>query len=235
MVREIVLDTETTGTDPLKGDRIVEIGCVELINHVPTGQSFQCYLNPEYPVSPGAFNVHGLSNEFLADKPLFKDIVDDFEAFIKDTKLIIHNAPFDVGFLNHELARLKRFPLKPDLILDTLLLARRKHPGASNSLDALCARYGINNNHRSKHGALLDSEILSEVYLELIGGKQTDLGLHPQKQLPSGKIAQVETIRVKRFKDRAYKPRLTEDEKKKHQVFVEKLGASAVWKLYQKD
>jgi DNA polymerase III subunit epsilon len=232
MLREIVLDTETTGTDPLKGDRIIEIGCVELINHIPSGQTRQYYINPQYPVSPGAYNVHGLSNEFLADKPLFKDIVEDFEEFIKDTKLVIHNAPFDIGFLNSEFARLKKPPIKPALVLDTLILARRKHPGASNSLDALCTRYAINNNHRAKHGALLDSEILSEVYLELIGGKQTDLGLHAQREPLSSAVVQADNTKTKRLQQRSYVPKITDEEKQKHQVFVTRLGASAIWKSY---
>lgn len=177
MLREIVLDTETTGVDALKGDRVIEIGCVELINHVPTGTTFHCYINPQYPVSAGAFNVHGLSDAFLADKPLFGDVVEEFQSFIAASPLIIHNAAFDVGFLNAELGRLGRGNLSGMVVRDTLAMARRKHPGASNSLDALCQRYGIDNSRRTKHGALMDAQILAEVYMELIGGKQTVLGL----------------------------------------------------------
>ena len=177
MLREIVLDTETTGTDHAAGDRVIEIGCVEMINHIPTGESYHVYINPERPVSAGALAVHGLSDEFLADKPLFSDIADGFIAFIADSRLVIHNAPFDVGFLNAEFARTGHAPILMENVLDTLSMARRKHPGAPNNLDALCNRYNIDNTRRTKHGALLDAEILAEVYIELIGGKQTDLGL----------------------------------------------------------
>ncbi|MBX9874858.1 MAG: DNA polymerase III subunit epsilon, partial [Beijerinckiaceae bacterium] len=176
-MREIVLDTETTGVDANAGDRIVEIGCVELVNHCPSGRSFHCYLNPQRPMSEGAFRVHGLSDAFLADKPLFAAVADEFESFIADARLVIHNAAFDIGFLNMELKRIGRGPLEQARVVDTLAMARRKHPGAGNSLDALCSRYGIDNTRRTKHGALLDAEILAEVYIELIGGKQTSLGL----------------------------------------------------------
>ncbi len=177
MLREIILDTETTGIDALKGDRIIEIGCVELVNHVPSGRSHHVYINPERPVSEGAFNVHGISDAFLADKPRFAEIAESFLDFIGEAKLVIHNAAFDVGFLNMELARIGAPALSPSRIIDTLALARRKHPGTSNSLDALCQRYGIDNARRTKHGALLDAEILAEVYIELIGGRQAGLTL----------------------------------------------------------
>ncbi|GLK68784.1 DNA polymerase III subunit epsilon [Hansschlegelia plantiphila] len=176
-MREIVLDTETTGLDPLTGDRVVEIGCVELLNRIATGASYHVYLNPERDMPEGAFRVHGLSSEFLADKPLFADIADEFLAFIDDGSLVIHNAAFDMGFLNAELTRAKRPPLGYERVIDTLMLARRKNPGGQNSLDSLCQRYGIDNSRRTKHGALLDSEILAEVYLELLGGRQASLGL----------------------------------------------------------
>ncbi len=176
-MREIVLDTETTGTDPAAGDRVIAIGCVELVNHVPTGRTYHVYLNPERAVSAGAQGVHGLSNAFLADKPVFAAVADELLAFIGDGRLVIHNAGFDIAFLNAEFARTGHPALGLQGVIDTLSLARRKHPGASNSLEALCARYGIDNSHRTKHGALLDAEILAEVYIELIGGKQADLGL----------------------------------------------------------
>src|SRR5690606_37349522 len=168
-MREIILDTETTGLDPAAGDRIVEIACLELVNHLPTGRTFQRYLNPERAVSAGALEVHGLSDAFLAKQPRFADIVDQLLAFIGDATLVIHNAEFDVGFLNAELARCGRPPLQGKVI-DTLQMARQKFPGAQASLDALCRRFSIDNSARSKHGALLDSELLAEVYLELVGG-----------------------------------------------------------------
>lgn len=176
-MREIVLDTETTGLNPLEGDRVVEIGCVELLNRISTGNTFHVYLNPERDMPEEAFRVHGLSSEFLSDKPRFSEVVDDFLAFIAEGSLVIHNAAFDMGFLNHELSRLGRRAIGSERVIDTLMLARRKNPGGQNSLDALCQRYGIDNSRRTKHGALLDSEILAEVYLELLGGRQASLGL----------------------------------------------------------
>ena len=176
-MREIVLDTETTGFDHAKDDRVVEIGCIELINHVPSGETFQRYLNPERDMPPGAFAVHGLSAEFLADKPLFADVVDDFLAFIGRDALIIHNASFDLDFLDAEMARLGRPARARDSVIDTLAMARRKFPGSPNSLDALCRRFAIDSSTRDLHGALLDAELLAEVYLALIGGRQPSLGL----------------------------------------------------------
>jgi len=176
-VRQIVLDTETTGLEPSQGHRIIEIGCVELINRRLTGNVYQQYIQPEREIDPGAMEVHGITNEFLQDKPRFNDIVDDFNAFVKGSELIIHNAPFDVGFINHEYSRLipKPVPLeKICIILDTLVLAREMHPGQRNNLDALCKRYEIDNSQRQKHGALLDAEILADVYLAMTGG-QVDL------------------------------------------------------------
>ncbi len=176
-MREIVLDTETTGLDPLRGDRLVEVGCVELLNRMPTGQSFHRYVNPEREMSAEAFAVHGLSTQFLADKPFFHEVVDDFLAFIGDAPLVIHNASFDISFINAELDRIKRPAIPRDRLVDTLLLARRKHPGVSNRLDDLCSRYAIDNSHRTKHGALLDAELLAEVYVDLIGARQSVLVL----------------------------------------------------------
>src|SRR5579875_785434 len=176
-MREIVLDTETTGLSPEQGHRVVELGCVELLNRIPTGATFHVYLNPERDMPAEAFAVHGLSAEFLSDKPRFSEIVDDFLAFVGDAPLVAHNASFDYGFLCHELKRAARAELPRDRVVDTLMLARRKHSAGPYSLDALCARYGIDNSRRTKHGALLDAEILAEVYLELIGGRQAQLGL----------------------------------------------------------
>jgi DNA polymerase-3 subunit epsilon len=171
-MREIVLDTETTGLDPFQGHRVVEIGCVELVNRFPTGKTFQCYLNPERDMPPDAEAVHGLTIDFLRDKPLFSDVVEDFLTFVGDAPLVIHNAAFDLAFLNAELERLARPAIGRDRLLDTLLLARRRHPAGPNRLDDLCTRYHIDNSHRTKLGALLDAEILAEVYLELIGARR---------------------------------------------------------------
>jgi DNA polymerase III subunit epsilon len=231
MVREIVLDTETTGTEAHKGDRVIEIGCVELVNHCPTGRTWHSYLNPEYPVAEGAFNVHGLSNAFLADKPKFAEICDAFQEFIADARLIIHNAPFDVGFLNSEFAKLGRPPLEPSRVVDTLTMARRKHPGASNSLDALCQRYGISNAHRTRHGALLDSELLAEVYIELIGGKQADLGLAADAAPRQGRGGSDEMARPHDRPTRL-RPRpilLTAEDEAAHAAFIAGMGDKAVW------
>ena len=180
-MREIVLDTETTGLDPAT-HRIVEIGCIELINHMSSGETFQRYLNPERDMPSDAFDVHGLSNEFLSDKPLFADVADGFLDFIGDSPLVIHNAHFDIGFINAELARIGRSGLESARAIDTVELARRKQPGAPANLDALCRRFGIDNSGREKHGALLDAELLAEVYLELIGGRQPALGLQRNEQ-----------------------------------------------------
>ena len=231
MLREIVLDTETTGTDPA-GDRIVEIGCVELLNYIPTGRTFHVYVNPQRPVSQGALQVHGLSDSFLADKPVFAAVAPDFMEFVREARLVIHNAAFDVGFLNAELGRCGHPVLEADRAACTLSLARRKHPGASNSLDALCSRYGIDNSRRTKHGALLDAEILAEVYIELIGGKQADLGLAiGRAATPRGNGPIVVPPRVRP----APASRLTDAERAAHLAFVATLGANALWRDYLKD
>lgn len=171
-MREIVLDTETTGLSPSAGDRMVEMGCVELINHTPSGKTYQCYYNPGQKMSETAQKITGITDVFLADKPLFANKADEFLTFIGDAKLIIHNAPFDMKFINHELGLLGKPLLSFDRVIDTLVIARKKFAGAGNSLDALCRRFGVDNSNREKHGALLDSELLAEVYLELIGGRQ---------------------------------------------------------------
>jgi DNA polymerase-3 subunit epsilon len=230
MLREIVLDTETTGTDHAAGDRVIEIGCVEMINHIPTGESYHVYINPQRPVSAGALAVHGLSDEFLADKPLFADIADSFEAFIRDARLVIHNAPFDVGFLNAEFTRTGHDLIRMENVLDTLSMARRKHPGAPNNLDALCNRYNIDNTRRTKHGALLDAEILAEVYIELIGGKQTDLGLAVTQA--RAEILSVEA-RAGTPRERRIPPqRLTDAEREAHARFLGEFKGEPIWRDY---
>lgn len=229
MNREIVLDTETTGLSPAAGDRLVEIGCVELINHIPSGRNYHVYINPERSMPEEAFRVHGLSEEFLSDKPVFKTIADEFRAFLGDAKLIIHNASFDMGFLNAELERAGQRPLG-NPVLDTVLLAREKHPGARVSLDALCKHYGIDNSRRTLHGALLDSEILAEVYLELIGGKQVSLALIAENRV-SGADAIASRI-VARPRPVALPPRIKAEELAAHQAFIAKLGDEAIWAQY---
>lgn len=229
MIREIVLDTETTGLSPNDGDRLVEIGCVELINHIPSGKTHHVYINPERSMPEEAFRVHGLSDEFLKDKPLFKSVVDDFLAFIGDGTLVIHNAPFDMGFLNAELQKAGRERLTNEVI-DTVMVARKKHPGARVSLDALCKHYGIDNSRRTLHGALLDSEILAEVYLELIGGKQVSLALIADAGNDSadGLLQRVPA----RPRPVPLPSRVTAAEAEAHFAFLAKMGDSAIWTQY---
>ncbi len=178
-MREIVLDTETTGLDPAGGHRIVEIGCIELVDQMPTRRDYHEYIDPEMEMPEGALEVHGLTTEFLSGKPRFAEIVESFLSFIGSDTLVVHNAPFDIGFLNTELGRLSHAPLPLERAVDTVLLARRKFPGAPANLDALCKRFGIDNSHRTRHGALLDAELLAEVYLELLGVRQNALRLGP--------------------------------------------------------
>jgi DNA polymerase III subunit epsilon len=180
-MREICLDTETTGLDPRSGDRIVEVACVEIINKIRTGKFFHKYINPQRDMPEGAFKVHGLSTEFLQDKPLFADIADEFLDFIKGDILVIHNASFDLKFLNHELSLLNKEPLDKSNVADSLLIARKKFPGSPNSLDALCKRFNVDLSKREKHGALLDTELLVDVYVELMGGAQAGLSFGDQK------------------------------------------------------
>jgi len=231
MLREIVLDTETTGTDPA-GDRIVEIGCVELLNYIPTGRTYHVYLNPQRPVSQGALAVHGLSDSFLADKPIFPSVAPEFMEFVRDARLVIHNAAFDVSFLNAELGRCGHPTFEPSRAACTLSLARRKHPNAANSLDALCARYGIDSSRRTKHGALLDAEILAEVYIELMGGKQADLGLAMARSDARRGDAAIILPTASR---QAPVSRLTDADREAHLAFVGTLGANALWRDYLKD
>lgn len=227
-MREIVLDTETTGLDPARGDRLVEIGCVELLNRIPSGQSFHCYINPERDMPQEAFAVHGLSAQFLADKKVFAAVAEEFLAFIGDAPLVIHNAQFDIGFINAELQR-AAFPLVArDRLVDTLLLARRKHPGGSNRLDDLCQRYGIDNSHRTKHGALLDAELLAEVYLELIGGRQAQLVLN---ETPLERARAV-SDQPRRQRPTPLANRLSDAEREAHRALVAQLGDKALWGSY---
>ncbi len=230
-MREIVMDTETTGLDPNSGDRIVEIGAVELFNHMPTGKTYHQYINPQRDMPDGAFAVHGLSAEFLSDKPLFKDIAQAFLDFVGDSKMIIHNAAFDMKFLNAELKWVERPELPWAQALDTLAIARKKFPGAQNSLDALCRRFSITT-ERELHGALLDSEILAEVYLELIGGRQPDFVL---SVVANNDVA--DDVAVASWtpppRPSPLPSRITEAESEAHKVFVAKLGESAVWKQFK--
>ncbi|WP_435165271.1 DNA polymerase III subunit epsilon [Falsirhodobacter sp. 1013] len=225
-MREIVLDTETTGLDPFTGDRIVEIGGVELLNHMPTGRTYHQYINPERNMPKEAFDVHGISEEFLRDKPVFASIGQEFLDFVGDARLVIHNASFDMKFLNYELKRMGLPELPMTQALDSLAIARRRFPGSPASLDALCRRFGIDNSSRTKHGALLDSEILAEVYLELIGGRQPDLVLTTG---PARKDGIVSDWRP-RPRPTPLAPRLTEAEAAAHAAFVAKLGDGAIWR-----
>lgn len=227
-MREIVLDTETTGFDPAMGDRVVEIGAVELSGHVPTGETFHRYINPERAMPQGAFEVHGLGDDFLRDKPVFAEVAGDFLDFLGDARLVIHNAAFDMAFLNHELGRLGLPAIAPERAVDTLEIARRRFPGAGNSLDALCRRFGVDNAARTKHGALLDSEILAEIYLELIGGRQPGLGLGSSARGPRGG-AQAEGAWRPTARPAPLPPQLTEAEARAHEAFVAALGPDALW------
>lgn len=224
-MREIVLDTETTGLDPDSGDRLVEIGCVELINHVQTGVTFHCYINPERDVPPEAFAVHGLSAAFLSGHPVFAAQVQGFLAFIGEARLVIHNAEFDMKFLNAELRRLGRPALAMDRVTDTLMLARRRFPGAPANLDALCKRFGIDTSARTLHGALLDSQLLAEVYLELMGGRQAGLSLAVSRETPRA----AGTGGPRRTRPAPLPPRITADEARAHDAFVARMGESALW------
>jgi DNA polymerase-3 subunit epsilon len=231
MSREIILDTETTGISPADGHRIVEIGAIELLNHVPTGQTFHVYINPERDMPKEAEAVHGLSSAFLKDKPVFKAIADEFLAFVTDATLVIHNASFDMAFINAELSYLDRGPIDMGQVIDTLAMARRKHPMASNSLDALCKRYGIDNSKRTKHGALLDAELLADVYIELLGGRQTALNLvNTATATAAKKVIQISQARqAAGQRPQPLPSRLTSDERDAHRALVAGLGPAALW------
>jgi DNA polymerase III subunit epsilon len=236
MQREIVMDTETTGLDAQNGDRLIELGCVEIFNRIPTGKEFHAFINPHgQPVHPEALAVHGISDEFLADKPLFRDVVGDFLSFIGDDPLVIHNASFDIGFINMELGLLTMRPISMDRVVDTLALARRKHPAGPNTLDALCRRYGIDNSRRTKHGAIMDSLLLADVYVELLGERQAGLGLgsadgagsvdpgyNTKGALPAKQRSEPLVVR------------LSEDDLARHAEFVKSLSDTPLW-LARKD
>ncbi len=227
-MRELVLDTETTGLDPKDNHRIIELACVELINYIPTGVSWHWYFNPERDVPRAATEIHGLTEAFLADKPLFNAVADEILGVLEDARLIIHNAAFDVGFLNHEFGRLGHPPpISFERVTDTLALARRKHPGSPNNLDALCRRYGIDNSTRTKHGALLDSELLADVYLRLIGAEQAGLNLTSHEAAVQAEGEAAVQIRLKPLP-----PRLSAEEEAAHTAFVASLGANAIWLRY---
>jgi DNA polymerase III subunit epsilon len=231
MNRDIVLDTETTGLDPRKGDRLIEIGCIELVNGRATGREYHQLINPDgRDIHADAERIHGIGAAMLADKPLFKDVADAFLAFLGDDgQLVIHNANFDMGFINMELGKLGRPPISPDRVLDTLALARRKHPAGPNTLDALCKRYGVDNTKRIKHGALMDSTLLASVYIEMLGERQSSLVLAKQ-----GAQDGSNQVRSQRAKPRPVPlpARLSAEDEAAHGKFVETLGASAGWYKY---
>lgn len=226
-MRELVLDTETTGLDPKDNHRIIELACVELINYIPTGTYWHWYFNPQRDVPKAATDVHGLTAAFLADKPLFGDAAEEILGVLGDAQLIIHNAAFDIGFLNFEFGRLGHPPLSFDRVTDTLALARRKHPGSPNNLDALCRRYGIDNSTRTKHGALLDSELLADVYLRLIGAEQA--GLDFVSPAASAKIEAEIAVAVR---PEPLPPLISPEEEAAHAAFIASLGQKAIWNRY---
>ena len=223
-MREIVLDTETTGLDPRRGDRLVEIAGIELVNSIPSGRHYHTYINPQRDMPDDAYRVHGLSAEFLAGHKVFLHVVDEFLAFVRDARLVIHNAEFDMGFINAELAAHALPPIGMEWVVDTLALARRRHPGSPNSLDALCQRYRIDNSRRVKHGALVDAEILAEVYAELQGGRQTSLGLGTQVFA----LRSNAPIVVPR-RPRPLPEVITPSDQEAHAAFIATLGPSALW------
>lgn len=225
-MREIVFDTETTGFEPNDGHRIVEIGCVELEDHFPTGRTLQLYLNPERDIPIESQRVHGLSAQFLADKPLFADVAEEFLAFVADSTLVIHNATFDIKFINAELARISRAPIPLSRSIDTIEIAKRKFPGARYSLDELCRRFGVDLTARSKHGALLDAQLTAEIYLELIGGRQRGLMLAPV-EVAAGAPQGLGPARQRPHK---LEPLITQAERERHAAFVAgELGDKALW------
>lgn len=225
-MREIVLDTETTGLDPALGHRVVEIGCVELMNLIPTGTVYHVHINPERDMPAEAEVIHGLTAIFLSDKPKFSEIADPLLEFLGDARIVIHNAGFDFGFLNAELDRAKRAPLVRERVVDTLALARRRHPGGPNRLDDLCARYGIDNSRRTRHGALLDAELLAEVYAELVGGRQARLGLDRMNRAARATRGASQTRPI------PLAARVSGEEREAHLALLEKLGPDAVWNGY---
>lgn len=226
-MREIVFDTKTTGLDPSSGDRMVEIGCVEMVNRVPTGQTFHAYFNPERDMPAGAEAVHGLSSAFLSDKPLFRDTIEALLEFIADSPLVAHNAAFDFGFLNAELALCEREAVCMTRMIDTVALARKRHPGAKLSLDALCSRYGVDRSHRVKHGALLDAELLAQVYVELTGGRQIGLELTAETATVDI-VATPRTAPVARTRREPRPHAASAQELARHQAFIARM-TSPLW------
>ena len=227
-MREIIFDTETTGLDS-RVERVIEIGAVELDNRFPTGRTFHVYINPDgREIHPDAQAVHGISMADLVDKPVFSGVLDEFMEFIDGASLVAHNANFDMGFINAELARLKQPPIDPARVIDTLAIARRKHPMGPNSLDALCKRYGIDNSHRTRHGALLDAGLLAEVYVELMGGKQAAFGLDTQSVATAKTDVEVETVEILP-RPEPLAPRLTEAERVAHEKLIASIGDKAIW------
>lgn len=233
-MREVIFDTETTGLSPEQGDRIIEIGAIEMIDRFPTGKTFHHYLHPgSQPIHPDAQNIHGISIEQLEGKPTFSDILDLFQAFFGEGQLVAHNAKFDMGFINAELKRVGQSPVENDRVVDTLVIARRKFPGARNSLDALCDRFGISNAHRTLHGALLDSELLADVYIELMGGRQAGLSLEHVSASPKKNVAEMDDGPAQTRKRPVPLPtRLTDTEKAAHATFVDGLGENAIWRKW---
>lgn len=235
MLREIVMDTETTGLDASRGDRLIELGCVEIVNRMPTGREFHRFIQPERQVHADAVRIHGITDEMLAGKPLFAAVAEDFLEFISDAPLVIHNAQFDIGFINMELGRIGKAAIEMVRVVDTLMLARRKHPAGPNSLDALCKRYGIDNSKRTKHGAIMDSLLLAQVYVELLGERQALLSLGSASAAPA-RDARSQTSHEKmraRGAPQRVRPlpaRVTAEDEARHAAFVESLGASALWR-----
>jgi DNA polymerase III subunit epsilon len=228
-MREIIFDTETTGFDPATGDRMVEIGCIEMIGRVPSGATFHCYFNPERNMPAGAEQVHGLSSMFLSDKPLFAERADELLEFLSDSPLVAHNASFDFGFLNMELERCQRARIDLGRMVDTIALARSKHPGAKLSLDALCTRYGIDRSHRTKHGALLDAELLAQLYIELTGGKQIGLELAAETVVAGEFAASADPLIIANRPMRAPRPHhASAEELERHRAFVAGIEG-AIW------
>ena len=232
-MREIIFDTETTGLRPEDGERIIEIGAVELENRFPTGRSFHVYINPEgRQVHPDALRVHGITDQFLAEKPVFAAIAEEFLGFIGESVLVAHNANFDMGFLNAEFSRLGLPPIAPERIVDSLQIARRKHPMGPNSLDALCTRYAIDNARRTRHGALLDAELLAEVYIELNGGRQANLVLDSENSNPAETLEIEVQPSARQQRPQPLPTRLDAETTERHAAFVATLGESAIWKIY---
>ena len=234
-MREIVFDTETTGLRPEDGDRVIEIGAVELENRFPTGQTFHTYVNPQgRGVHPEAEAIHGIGDLDLVDKPVFAQIAEAFLEFVADANLVAHNATFDIGFINAELGRLRIDPVPQMRVVDTLVLARRKHPMGPNSLDALCTRYGIDNSHRTKHGALLDAELLAEVYIEMTGGRQASLVLDEAAAIDQADT-HIASIQAARSRPNRLPPRLSAEEIAHHREFIDTFKARALWLDYRID